>query len=199
MTKKTRDPTAYVGFEERSDIPTNAFNLKGLDHCGLPTIDPDRAGMFIEQILGGVECYRAGYSKSDREMGRLRHRFYHVGSQLIEVVEQEDGASYPEKPNPHSANTNPHWAFGTDVDGLKSFIKHLTANEIPFDGPRSHKGTSVVSVYFRDPDGNNLEVTTWSEDLQGLPTIEMGGEQGFIVWAELSHDWQAKQELMDAP
>ena len=193
MENVKRDPTAYVGLKEREDIPNNAFNLSGLDHCGIPAKDPDLAGQFIEQILGGIECYRAGYSDGDREMGRLRHRFYHVGSQLIEVVEQEDGMSYPHKTNPASANTNPHWAFGTDISGLKSFVEHLSAEKIPFDGPRSHKGSSVVSVYFRDPDGNNLEVTTWGDDLQGLETTEMGGEHGFIPWPDLTHEWRPRR------
>jgi len=193
MEDVKRDPTAYVGLKQRENIPENAFNLKGLDHCGLPTRDPDLAGAFIEQILGGVECYRAGYSDDDKRMGRLRHRFYHVGSQLIEVVEQEDGTSYPDKTNPASENTNPHWAFGTDVSGLKLFVEHLLAEKIPFDGPRSHKGTSVVSVYFRDPDGNNLEVTTWADDLEGLETIEMGGEHGFIPWRALAHSWRPRE------
>ena len=36
----------------------------------------------------------------DIRLKRLKHIFYHVGTQLVEVVEQDDGVSYPDKTNP---------------------------------------------------------------------------------------------------
>jgi catechol 2,3-dioxygenase-like lactoylglutathione lyase family enzyme len=184
---------SFVGAEQREAVPQNKFGLSGVDHFGIPTRDPDLAGKFIEQILGGIECYRAGYSEQDRKMGRLRHIFYHVGAQLVEVVEQDDGVSYPDKTNPGAVNTNPHWAFGTTAEGVANFVKHLEREGIPYDGPRSHRGASVVSVYFRDLDGNNLEVTTWKPIPEGLmETKQMGGEYGFISWKDLTHQWRPR-------
>jgi len=104
------------------------------------------------------------------------------------VVEQEDGVSYPDK---SGINTNPHWSFGATPHGLSNFINRLKLEGIPFNGPRSHRGVSAVSVYFVDPDGNHLEVTTWSpvpEDLMEL--FPMGGKHGFIPWDKLGHDWR---------
>jgi catechol 2,3-dioxygenase-like lactoylglutathione lyase family enzyme len=177
----------------RADIPVNRFALTGLDHVGIPCRDPDRAGRFLEEILGAVEFYRAGYSEDDRKMGRARHIFYHIGSQLVEVVEQEDRVSYADRTNPGSVNTNPHWAFGTTPENLNKFVAHLKREGIPFDGPRSHRGACVVSVYFRDCDGNNLEVTTWHPQApQLIETQLMGGTSGFTQWKDLSHDWQPR-------
>jgi catechol 2,3-dioxygenase-like lactoylglutathione lyase family enzyme len=184
---------AHVDDRDRESVPANRFRLRGIDHVGIPCRDPDRSGAFVEQILGGVEIYRAGYSEEDRRMGRPRHIFYHVGAQLVEVVEQEDGRSYPNLINPDSVNTNPHVAFGVTPADLAAFVEHLKREGVPYDGPRSHRGASVVSVYFRDCDGNNLEVTTWTPFGPDVMTTTMlGGEFGFIPWAKLSHDWQPR-------
>ena len=184
---------SYKDAKARKNIPQNKFGLWGVDHFGMPTRDVDLAGRFVEDILGGVECYRAGYSEQDIRNNRLKHIFYHVGSQLVEVVEQDDGISYPDKTNPNAVNTNPHWAFGISAEGLVRFVEHLKREGIPFNGPRSHGGTSLVSVYFRDMDGNNLEITTWEPLPSGAPkTTMMGGEDGGIPWSNLSHNWRPK-------
>lgn len=177
-----------VSIDTRTAVPVNRFNLWGIDHVGLACRDPDLSGRFLERVLGGVEAYRAGYSETDRKLGRLRHIFYHIGSQLVEVVEQDDKQSYPD---PKGKNTNPHWAFGATAENLAKFVEHLRKEKIPFNGPRSHHGTTVVSVYFRDIDGNNLEVTTWEPLPPGLiETTPMGGVHGFIEWDKLSHNWR---------
>lgn len=175
---------------DRYASPPNKFKLTSVDHVGLACRDPDLSARFVEEILGGVELFRAGYDELDRKLGRLRHIFYHVGTTLVEVVENEDRKSYAD---PASKNTNPHWAFGATPENLAAFVKHLDREGIPYDGPRSHTGVSAVSVYFRDPDGNNLEVTTWSPIPSGLmPLKPMGGQYGFIEWDQLSHNWRPK-------
>jgi catechol 2,3-dioxygenase-like lactoylglutathione lyase family enzyme len=195
MTVKANPGETFVSAAERHAVPANRFQLRGIDHVGLPCRDPDSAGEFLERILGGVEIYRAGYSPEDRKMGRLRHIFYHVGAQMVEVVEQEDMKSYPDHTNPDSSNTNPHWSFGASPENLARFVANLKAEKIPFNGPRSHKGSSAVSVYFRDLDGNNLEVTTWEPIPAGLIEVTpMGGEHGFIPWKNMSHQWNADKK-----
>jgi catechol 2,3-dioxygenase-like lactoylglutathione lyase family enzyme len=193
MNETTIREKEFVGLKQRDAVPANRFKLRGIDHVGIPTRDPDLAGQFMEQVLGGIEIYRAGYSEEDRKRGRLRHIFYHVGAQLVEVVEQEDLKSYPDHTNPGGVNTNPHWAFGATAEDMAQFVEHLKREKIPFNGPRSHYGTSVVSVYFRDCDGNNLEVTTWEPvPAKLIKTTPMGGEYGFIPWKNLSHSWRPK-------
>ena len=178
--------TQHIDGAGRAAIPPNSVGISGVDHVGLPSRDPIRAGRFVERVLGGVELIKAGYSEEDVRLGRPRHIFYHVGSQVLEVAEQnDDTAGYVAL---DTRNDQPHWAFGTTAEGLFDFIDHLNREGIPFDGPRSHRGMSAVSVYFRDIDGNNLEVTTWD----GVPierTTPMGGPHGFPVWEQLAHSW----------
>lgn len=178
---------SYVDHADRTAQPENNVGLVGVDHVGLPTRDPILAGKFVEQVLGGVELTRAGFSEEDIRLGRPRHIFYHVGQQVLEVAVQNDEATGYVATD--TRNDQPHWAFGTTTEGLFTFVEHLQREGIPFDGPRSHHGMSAVSVYFRDVDGNNLEVSTW-EDVPSERVTPMGGPHGFPVWAELAHSWQ---------
>lgn len=179
----------YKGHSDRMAPHANPVGILGVDHVGLPTRDPLQAGRFVEEILGGREFIKAGYSEEDIRLGRPKHIFYQIGSLVLEVAEQKDDASgYPAV---ETINDQPHFAFGTTAAGLLKFAEHLRSNAIPFDGPRRHRGMSAVSVYFRDTDGNNLEVTTW----EGVPdelTTPMGGQHGFPVWEALAHNWTAR-------
>src|SRR3546814_15279557 len=83
----------------------------------------------------------------------------------------------------------PHFAFGTTAEGLLKCADHRRRHGIPFDGPRSHRGMSAASVYFRDVDGHNLEVSTW-EDVPEEPTTPIGGPHGFPVWEKLAPNWR---------
>ena len=185
---------ARVTATERFSAQCNRFALTGIDHVGIPCRDPDRSGQFVERILGGVECFRAGYTAEERAAGRLRHIFYHVGSQLLEVVENRDPDSYP---SVNSDDTNPHYSFGTTFEGVQAFTTHLAEEGIPFNGPRSHGGESVVSVYFRDLDGNNLEVCAW----EGAPlssVTPLGEGHPRVLWSQLAHTWDGGQTHIDA-
>jgi catechol 2,3-dioxygenase-like lactoylglutathione lyase family enzyme len=178
-----------VTLTERMRIPENPVGIVGIDHVGVPSRDPDAAGKFVEQILGGVEVYRAGYSEEDIRRGRHRHIFYHVGNQILEVAEQEDASTgYPARA---TQNNQPHWAFATTAAGLMRFAEHLRSHGIPFDGPRTHRGMTVTSIYFRDVDGNNLEVTTW-ERLPADHTTEMSKKGAGPQWEQLAHSWRPR-------
>jgi catechol 2,3-dioxygenase-like lactoylglutathione lyase family enzyme len=182
---------SIIGFKERYAPQNNRFGLTRCDHFGVPTPDPDRAGKFYEAILGGVELFRAGFSPEERATGRMRHIFYHIGATLIEVVEQDDGVSYPNVTNAESRNMNPHWAWEASPEKVAAFAEHLKREGIPHEF-RRHKGATAVSVYFRDQDGNNLEVTTWDDVPESvLPLTPPGPKsKGFVKWANLAHNWQ---------
>jgi catechol 2,3-dioxygenase-like lactoylglutathione lyase family enzyme len=192
MTQTSKPGEAFVGLAERTQARENAVGLAGADHVGLATRDPLLAGRFVEEILGGVECLKAGYSEEDIRLGRPQHIFYHVGNTVLEVAKQNDEAETTAYNAVATRNDQPHWAFGTTAAGLRRFADHLRAQGIPFDGPRSHRGMSAVSVYFRDVDGNNLEVTTW-EPFPADQCKPMGGPHGFPVWEQLAHSWRPSE------
>jgi catechol 2,3-dioxygenase-like lactoylglutathione lyase family enzyme len=178
------------GFEERFEPQSNRFTLTGCDHFGLPARDPERSGKFFEQILGGVEFFRAGYSEAELAAKKSRHIFYHVGAVLVELVEQRTENGYPDVTNPNGENMNPHFAFGTTAAGVLAFKEHLTREGIPFAGPRRHGNVvSAASVYFRDIDGNILEVVTW-EDMPASEIVPVPPGERLADWNALKHNWR---------
>ncbi|WP_428267138.1 VOC family protein [Haliangium sp.] len=58
-------------------------------------------------------------------------------------------------PVPH-----PHLAMNVDVESLDVFVARLQRAGVPIDGPRRLGPPGQASVYFADPSGNTLELTT---------------------------------------
>src|SRR3984885_5055738 len=102
------EKTAKYGLAARSVPQPNTSALTGCDHFALPARDPEASGKFFEQVLGGVEFFRAGYGENDRAQKRARHIFYHVGAVLVELVEQRTERGYADFTNPGGENANPH-------------------------------------------------------------------------------------------
>lgn len=176
----------YTDSKARYDIPENRFGITGLDHAGLASRDPRKAGEFIEDILGGVLLMEAGYSEEDLKLGRHKHNFYLVGSSILQAATQREESAYPSADN---INDQPHIAFGMSGEALLKFADHLRAHNIPFNGIRSHRGMSACSIYFRDPEGNNLEISTWDDMPEDKVTM-MNVRNGFVDWAALAHSWE---------
>jgi catechol 2,3-dioxygenase-like lactoylglutathione lyase family enzyme len=55
---------------------------------------------------------------------------------------------------------HPHVAFAVAPDDLLSFKRLLEAEGVPTDGPRRLGPPGQASLYFFDPFGNHLELTT---------------------------------------
>ena len=177
--------TPKYGHAARFAPQSNKFPLTGCDHFALPARDPEASGKFFEQVLGATEFLRAGFGGH----GRLRHIFYHVGSVLVELVEQRAESGYPDHTNPNGVEANPHWAFGTTPAGLLAFIENLRREGIPYDAIRQHGSEiSASSVYFLDPDENILEVTTWETLPNDFPIPVIPGKR--VPSAQLKHSWK---------
>jgi hypothetical protein len=181
------EKTAKFGQAARFAPQPNKSALTGCDHFALPARDPEAAGRFVEQILGGVEFFRAGFGGN----GRLRHILYHVGAVLVELVEQRTERGYADFTNPDGEEANPHWAFGTTVAGLAAFVETLKREGIPYDGLRCHgEEISAASVYFLDLDDNILEVTTWETLPADFPVPVVPGKR--VSSAKLKHTWKPR-------
>lgn len=182
---------AELNATTRRQIPSNRFQISGIDHSGIPCHDVANAGRFYEEILGAQLAYRAGFSDEEQQLGRPKHAFYHIGNQLVEIVPAYwDERAYA---IPESDEANPHWAFGATPQGLLAFMENLQREGIPFSGPRSHRRASAVSIYFRDIDGNKLEVTTYDPIPAGIAVTPIGGPHGGVPWAKLAHNWKPRE------
>lgn len=123
--------------------------LEGLDHLVLTVTDVERTVRFYTEVLGmRAVTFGAG------------RRALHFGDQKINL--HPVGQEYA----PHAAYPTPGSAdlclvTTTPIDEV---IKHLAACRVrPEEGPVARTGARgpIMSVYFRDPDGNLIEIATY--------------------------------------
>jgi catechol 2,3-dioxygenase-like lactoylglutathione lyase family enzyme len=136
----------------------DSFAVDGIDHVELFVADAERAHEWYAETLGFTpddsfeEWWETG-------TGPLVLTVEDAGPKLA-LFERED-AERGDSVSPHRV------AFGTDAAGFGSFLDRLESlavtnragDPISPDDVRDH-GLSY-SVYFTDPDGNRLELTTY--------------------------------------
>ena len=123
------------------------MRIEVLDHLVLTVADIDSTRDFYERVLGMEPVV----------FGEGRHALA-FGAQKINL--HEAGREFEPKaatPTPGSANL----CFLTNVS-VAEVVEHLEANGVEIiEGPVRRTGATgpITSVYFRDPDGNLLEVS----------------------------------------
>jgi catechol 2,3-dioxygenase-like lactoylglutathione lyase family enzyme len=165
----------------RHQVPANPLGLTGMDHAALAVHDVERAVRFYEEALGGTVYYATGFG----EQGRVPHVFMHVGTVLLQVGFPNDGKTFAD---PTSQSHWPHVAFGASAETLDHLCDQLTSMGVPYSGPRSHLNVEAVSIYFKDPDHNKLEICTW--DPYPEERTELLGPGHGLDWEALTHDWR---------
>jgi catechol 2,3-dioxygenase-like lactoylglutathione lyase family enzyme len=124
-----------------------SMRIEVLDHLVLTVADVDRTRDFYERTLGMEPVV----------FGEGRHALA-FGAQKINL--HEAGREFEPKaaaPTPGSADL----CFLTNVP-VAEVVEHLEANGVEIiEGPVRRTGATgpITSVYFRDPDGNLLEVS----------------------------------------
>ena len=124
------------------------MRIEVLDHLVLTVADIGRTRDFYERVLGMDPVV----------FGEGRHALA-FGAQKINL--HEAGREFEPKaaaPIPGSADL----CFLTD-SSVAEVVEHLEANSVEIiEGPVRRTGATgpIISVYFRDPDGNLLEVSS---------------------------------------
>jgi catechol 2,3-dioxygenase-like lactoylglutathione lyase family enzyme len=125
------------------------LKVLGLDHLVLTVEDLETTVEFYTRVMGmSVRAF---------ERGRLALRF---GSQKINLHEAgQEFEPHARRPIPGSADL----CFVTE-GGLDEWVDHLAASGVELvEGPVPRLGAlgPMSSVYFRDPDGNLIEVSSY--------------------------------------
>jgi len=145
ILKKVTFLTGSLGTRSRS----TPMNVKAIDHIVLTVKDIDATCAFYARVLGMSVITFAG----DR-------RALSFGAQKINL--HQSGREFEpkaKKPTPGSADL----CFVTSMD-VSDVVEHLrTCGVELLEGPVQRTGAlgPIMSVYFRDPDGNLIEVSAY--------------------------------------
>jgi catechol 2,3-dioxygenase-like lactoylglutathione lyase family enzyme len=138
-----------------------AFSVSQIDHVEVFVSDLDRSLQWYGNVLGLVEVRR--WDPEPVLIG--------AGDTYLALFLARSGL-----PNIHGAKPIPppyRWhrvAWRVTAEGLGEAIRHLQGHRIKLRGPVDHGGS--VSIYFDDPDGNPLEITTYDAvDVERLPPV----------------------------
>ena len=127
------------------------IRIRGLSHFTLPVRDRYVAARFYAAVLNGEVVHEL-----DPEAVRLgRARALFLGVKLcdgivLDLFEQPYG-------QPQVEQAHPHHAFDITADDVPVWLERLRYWQVPFVGPIT-RGSPAIEIYFRDPDGNQLEL-----------------------------------------
>jgi catechol-2,3-dioxygenase len=113
-----------------------------------------------------------------------RHLFYKIGEGMLLIFNPEESLQTGGQVPPHGAQGPGHVAFAVNERDLDGWRKHLARQRVEIEmeiaWPRGG-----YSIYFRDPAGNSVELTTpqtWGLDnpdtMQGKEQAGSDGQAG---------------------
>lgn len=127
------------------------MNLDRLDHLVLTVRDISATCEFYTKVLG-MQVITFGDNRKALQFGNQKLNLHQAGNEF------EPKAQHP---TPGSADL----CFITDIP-LEQVIEHMRSNNIEIETeivPRTGAIGSIRSIYIRDPDGNLLELSNYTE------------------------------------
>jgi catechol 2,3-dioxygenase-like lactoylglutathione lyase family enzyme len=128
--------------------------LTGIVETALYVDDVERASKFYEEVLG--------LTRIGGEDGRL-HAYSVAGRDVLLLFRRGATTRAIQTPSglipPHDGTGQNHFALAIAAAELPSWEKHLADRAIPIES-RVNWPRGGTSVYFRDPDGNLVELAT---------------------------------------
>ncbi|CAN5515375.1 VOC family protein [soil metagenome] len=123
------------------------MNLEGLDHIAISVSDVDRSVRWYVEVLGLERQHTDVWDGIPQFVGKGA-----TGIAIFPARESSAGSGKPPSPGLR------HFAFGADRANFLRAQRELKERGIDFhfeDHQIAH------SIYFRDPDGFKLEITTY--------------------------------------
>lgn len=139
-----------------------APRLHGIDHVTIPVHDLAVARTFYCDVLGAIHMLTvddAALQKYGRPPAPDRgNGVHHVsvllgGQTRVDLFLQREGQAKAELGHPHHA-------FRIAPGQMLAWKQRLASRGIPTEGPLQLGPPGQASLYFNDPSGNHLEVTT---------------------------------------
>jgi len=155
------DSTLVTPPKEAVPIPQSGAPLKltGWDHIAFSVPDLVEAERWYVEVLGAEVVGRYNWG-GDTAHPVLPHEDIRIGAHIVSLFIGEPLTSAPP---PRLF----HYAFNCrSIDELDTWRAHLEKNSVTYRGPMAHPGFGAVSLYFSDPWGTRLEITTWLSDFE---------------------------------
>jgi catechol 2,3-dioxygenase-like lactoylglutathione lyase family enzyme len=124
------------------------FQLEAIDHVALAVSDPERSADWYVEVLG--------FERKHDDVWNGRPIFLAKGKTGIALFHAHNGAPLVSSKSDHIGMT--HFAFRGSRAEFLSAQRDLKSRGINFEF-RDHKISH--SIYFSDPDGIRLEITTY--------------------------------------
>ncbi len=166
---------------------------KKLHHAAFRCRDADETVRFYTEVLGLKFSHAMGadHVPSTGEYSPHMHVF----------LEMEDGSNLaffevPKAPGEMRETAMPDWiqhfAFQVEsVEALREAKARLEARGIEVVGPTNHDDF-LLSIYFFDPNGHRLELTTPTCEPERLRLFEAEAPRVLALWNE-THDWSQRE------
>ena len=127
-----------------------SFTVSQIDHVEVFVRDLDGALVWYQEVLGLTEVRR--WEPEPILIG--------AGDTYLALFQARSGL--PDIKGTRAIRPPYRWhrvAWRVSAQGLLDAIVHLQTRSVTVRGPIDHTG--AVSIYFNDPDGNPLEITTY--------------------------------------
>lgn len=158
--------------------------LKGMYHAAFPCRDAEETRHFYEDILGLplVNCMLSEKVPSTGEETPYVHFFFELGDGSYLAFFDLGGDEMP-APSPNTPSWVQHFAIETEsVENVEAMQKRLEEHGVECIGVVDHE--FIKSVYFFDPNGLRLEITTRTEPEGFLADEAAKAHDTLKVWNE---------------
>ena len=131
------------------------MSVRGRDHMAITVADIERTLAFYQRVLGATSHFEAEWRE-----GKIPVVLLQLGASRLSVHDAASPAKpHAKAPTPGSGDICFRW------DGaIETAVSHLAECDVEvIEGPvprPAADGSAGQSVYFRDPDGNLLELLT---------------------------------------
>lgn len=179
----------------------------GVNHVGLPAGDLDLAERFYVGLLGGEVDFKMDrefiarqhperLAEIANEPGNIFHLSVAIGNgptmEFFRVAPEALGCAVCALPEARRTRdqTHPHVALWVSPGDLGRWSKLLTDAGIPIQGPVRQGPPGAASVFFNDPFGNHIELSTlgYLDEVNPDP----------VDTNKLVYDWQHNPRLRAA-
>jgi len=127
------------------------IKIDRLDHLVLTVVNIDETCDFYTRVLG-MEVSHFGEGRTALTFGRQKINLHEVGKEFVPRAEHATAGS-----------GDLCLISAAPLDGV---VRHLAKCVVPIiEGPVAKTGATgpIRSIYFRDPDGNLIEVSEYAE------------------------------------